>query len=279
MRGIPPLLQLRTPRLAGPLTHPRPCIGVNQLSNLKEKFAVINLRRWFSSSSRSSIRYHVPPTPQQNRRFLGFLDRIPQNAIFYGIIGLNSFVFVMWFMAAQKYKQERDPSAILWMQRNFTTSWENLTSGRIWTPLAACFSHKDLSHILVNGFTFFFMAQPVLQMLGSRQFVFLYLGGGVIASFASMTYSKWAGKLNYSSHGASGAIYSVVSLLACVAPNMKFHLYGILPVPAWLAVTGLFTYDLYSTISNKSGTTDTVGHVGGVIAGILYFIMWRFRVL
>ena len=48
-----------------------------------------------------------------------------------------------------------------------------------------------------------------------------------------------------------GAIYSVVSLLACVAPTTTFQLYGIIPVPAWLVVTGLFSYDLYSTLSNK----------------------------
>jgi membrane associated rhomboid family serine protease len=46
-----------------------------------------------------------------------------------------------------------------------------------WTLVTACFSHRDWAHILFNGFTFFFMAQPVLKMLGSRQFIFLYLGG------------------------------------------------------------------------------------------------------
>ncbi len=89
----------------------------------------------------------------------------------------------------------------------------------------------------------------------------------MFSSFSSIFYSKWIGKDNYSSHGASGkpynciyiftyslfdtgAIYSVVSMLACVAPKMTFQLYGFIPVPAWLAITGLFTYDLYSTMSN-----------------------------
>ena len=48
-----------------------------------------------------------------------------------------------------------------------------------------------------------------------------------------------------------GAIYSVVALLACVAPRMTFQLYGIIPIPAWLAVTGLFAYDMYSTLADK----------------------------
>ena len=48
-----------------------------------------------------------------------------------------------------------------------------------------------------------------------------------------------------------GAIFSVTTLLACIAPTMKFHLYGIIPIPAWLVVSGLFGYDLYATLSNQ----------------------------
>ncbi|CAA7260147.1 unnamed protein product [Cyclocybe aegerita] len=236
--------------------------------------------RWLSTSSRSSLRYHPPDSHpgQTQRRFLGFLDKIPQNVIFYGIIGLNSAVFFMWYMASQKYRLEGDPSAIYWMTNNFTDSWRNLASGRIWTPFTCCFSHKDWSHILMNGFTFFFMARPVLQLLGSRQFIFLYLGGGLISSFTSLVYAKLAGKYGYSSHGASGAIFSIVTLLACVAPTMTFQLYGIIPIPAWLVVSGLFSYDVYATVKNTAGTTDTMGHVGGVVAGIGYFLLKRFRV-
>lgn len=64
-----------------------------------------NLQRYFSSTTRASLRYHPPPPPRLNhgREFLGFLDRIPHNTIFYGIIGLNSAVFAMWFLAAEKY--------------------------------------------------------------------------------------------------------------------------------------------------------------------------------
>ncbi|KAF8803826.1 rhomboid-domain-containing protein [Phlegmacium glaucopus] len=234
-----------------------------------------NYRPIFTSAP-LSLRYHPPQNPQQARRFLGFLDKIPQNFIFYGIIGINSVVFTMWYMAVQKYKQQGDPSTVLWMRENFLSSWNNLVSGRLWTPLTSCFSHQDLSHILFNGFTFFFMAQPMLQILGSRQFIFLYLGGGLISSFSSIAYAKLSGKMDYASHGASGAIYSIVSLFACVAPTTKFQLYGIVPVPAWLVVTGLFSYDLYSTLSNKSGTTDTVGHVSGILAGVAYFVLRRF---
>lgn len=48
-----------------------------------------------------------------------------------------------------------------------------------------------------------------------------------------------------------GAIYSVVSFFACVAPRAQFALFGIVPMPAWLFVTGVFLIDGYSALNNK----------------------------
>jgi len=65
--------------------------------------------------------------------------------------------------------------------------------------------------------------------------------------------------------------------LACVAPTLTFRLYGIIPVPAWLVVAGIFSYDTYSTINDKGGTVDTAGHVAGLLAGAGFFLGKRFR--
>jgi len=108
----------------------------------------LNHHRWLSTPSRPLLRHYVRPKPPPSQQFLGFLNKIPHNTVFYGIISLNCLVFGMWFMAIQKYvclpfvhqfifisnhlqKQERDPSAIVWMQANFTNSWQNLKSGRL----------------------------------------------------------------------------------------------------------------------------------------------------
>jgi len=114
-------------------------------------------------------------------------------------------------------------------------------------------------------------------MLGSRQFLFLYLGGGLVASVGSMVWNLVVKGRDAASYGASGAIYSVVSFLACVAPTMTFQLYGIIPVPAWLLVTGVFAYDTYSAIYDKQRGTDTAGHVAGLLAGMGYYFLVRRR--
>ena len=67
------------------------------------------------TSAPLSRRYYPPQNSRQARRFLGFLDNIPQDFIFYGIIGINSAVFVMWYMAVQKFVSEDFTDIILWM--------------------------------------------------------------------------------------------------------------------------------------------------------------------
>ncbi|KAH0587385.1 hypothetical protein H2248_006182 [Termitomyces sp. 'cryptogamus'] len=237
--------------------------------------------RFFTSPTLKARGRPYPHRAYQNHQkppFLGFLDRIPQNTVFWGIITINGVVFFAWTLTKQRVKSEGVIEPLRWMMDNFTSSWKNFSEGRIWTLITATFSHQHIPHILVNGFTFYFMAKPVLELFGTRKFLFLYMGGGLIASLVSLGWHKLVDHKDVSSLGASGAIYSVVSLLACLAPTMTFHLYGIIPIPAWLVVPGLFAYDTYSAMYNKEGTTDAAGHVGGLLAGIAYYLALRFRI-
>ncbi|KAJ7047564.1 hypothetical protein C8F04DRAFT_1059331 [Mycena alexandri] len=230
-------------------------------------------RRPFNSSS--SRRYNQG----YNRRFLAFLDDVPQDTVFWGIIGLNGLVFATSWWAKKKLEVERNPALFIWMRKHFATSWSSLSAGRIWTPFTSMFAHADIPHILFNGFTFYFMAPITLQILGSRQFLFLYLGGGAIASLGSIAYNKVFRNRDPYSLGASAAIYSAISFLAFSAPKMTLLLYGIIPVPIWLAVSGIFTYDLYRTAADKGGTDGTAAHVGGIMAGAGYYFLRLFRIL
>ncbi|KAF9449915.1 rhomboid-domain-containing protein [Macrolepiota fuliginosa MF-IS2] len=234
--------------------------------------------RSFFSSSKYGLRYQPPQSRRPSGPFLGFLDNIPTKYVFWGIIGINCTVFFLWKAAAARTKLEHDPSAVVWMYQNFTNSITNLQNGRVWTILTSTFSHYDIGHIFFNMFTFYFMSKHLLNSIGSRQFILLYLGGGVIASCTSMAYSHFVKNRDRPAHGASGAVYSVLAVVACAAPTMSFHLYGILPVPAWLVVSGVFAYDSYNTLKDTSGMTDSVGHVGGLLAGVGYYFARRYRI-
>jgi len=132
----------------------------------------------------------------------------------------------------------------------------------------------------MNGFTFYMMAPTVLGWLGIRSFFALYLGGGLMSSWASVWFNNTLRpKENFSAHGASGAIYSIVSFFACVAPKAEFALFAVIPMPAWFLVTAVFLFDGYSAMNNWQPGTDTAGHVAGILAGVGYYVGKRFRLL
>lgn len=250
-------------------------------TRLNAAFLLSRSPRYFSSHHHTLQRWVRHPQSEdpgsKKNSFFKFLDDIPKDALFIGILATNAVVFGMWYMASQKLKYQRDPSSFKWMVDHFVSSWNNVKSGRVWTLVTSCFSHEGIGHILFNGFTFYFMAQPVLHMLGSRQFLILYLGSGIASNVVSMGYSHFIEGRDKGSMGASAAIYSVISYLACVAPKMTFQLYGIIPIPAWLAVTGIFAYDAYSTVAKSRSQVDTVGHVAGLLSGIGYFLFRKKR--
>ncbi|KAF9046048.1 rhomboid-domain-containing protein [Hymenopellis radicata] len=221
------------------------------------------LRRSRERASYTSIRHY---NGQPSFRRASWLDRIPPNFVFFGIIGLNGLVFGMWRIA-------HDPQQKLFMFKNFAASWQN-TFRRPWTLITAAFSHIDFGHILFNGLTFYFFARPVLEVLGSRSFLGFYLASAAISNFAQVVLGKHGFSL-----GASGAVYSVVTLLACMAPRMTFVIWFI-PVPAYLAAPGLFAWDMYWQLKNQqSDTTGHAAHVVGMLSGVGYFLLKRYRIL
>lgn len=90
-----------TPSWSSTFAHRKPTVG---------PFITFRDRPIFTSAL-LSIRHH-PPQPEKPRqayRFFGFLDKIPEDFIFYGIIGINSVVFMMWYLATQKFVSEDLP--------------------------------------------------------------------------------------------------------------------------------------------------------------------------
>ncbi|KIY65433.1 hypothetical protein CYLTODRAFT_424342 [Cylindrobasidium torrendii FP15055 ss-10] len=195
-----------------------------------------------------------------------FLDRIPANWVFYGIIGTNVLVFAMWRSIVTREQQ-------IFMIQNFTTSMTN-TVQRPWTLLTAAFSHADMKHILFNGMTFFFCARSVLDLLGPRRFLALYTSAAVISSLVASISTQ--GNPRSMTLGASGAVFSVLSVIGCVAPYSTFYVYFI-PVPAYLAVGGLFAYDAYKWYAMPPDGTSHAGHIAGALTGLGYFLLFRGR--
>ncbi|KAJ9121159.1 hypothetical protein QFC24_004833 [Naganishia onofrii] len=200
--------------------------------------------------------------------------------VVYGLIGLNVAIYGLWQYAHTSWSRFRDPSLYYWMTRNFIVSEANFAAGRLHTLLTACFSHSTSSHIFLNMLGLYFIAPATVGLLGTTGFLGLYLGGGIISSLVSLGWHRIVtgnrGKPR-GSEGASGAIYASLAYFAAMFPQAKFLMFFIVPMPAWVAVGGIFAYDLYQSILVPTSMTDSAGHIGGILAGVGFALVSRGR--
>ncbi|KAI0254298.1 hypothetical protein BJV78DRAFT_1152427 [Lactifluus subvellereus] len=224
--------------------------------------------------------WESPGGPWQ--RLVQRFNSIPPNYLLFGILGVNGAVFAAWsYVQMFQNVADRPPGVkrlTRWLQNNFTNSYENLHKGRFWTLVTSTFSHAQPGHAFVNGLTFYFFAPAVLTVLGGNaQFLALYLGSGAFASLASLVWNK---ERNYQSLGASGAIYALASLFAFARPRAQFLLFFVVRMPAWACMGSIACFDVYNAFTRQFPSLDSAGHVGGLTAGALYWIMrTRFRLL
>ena len=147
------------------------------------------------------------------------------------------------------------------MYKNFASSWANLQ--RPWTLITSCFSHMDTSHIFVNLFSFYFLAPAAMSILTTSQFLGLYLLAGLVGNGVQLAATLVQNRgIPSFSVGASGAINGVLTFFACAFPYQKLVIMLVVPLPAWVAVSGIITYDMYIALKHpvseftRYGQTD-----------------------
>lgn len=62
-----------------------------------------------------------------------------------------------------------------------------------------------------------------------------------------------------------------------IFPNTTFLLFFVVPMPAWALIGGVFAYDGYSAIFRPGSGTDSAGHLGGILAGLMAALYARRR--
>lgn len=214
---------------------------------------------------------------------------LPPESVILGLLGVNTAVFGAW-MYARDRAQHGDAHPYAFMMRHFTSGEPQLLAGRWWTLLTSCFSHQDTMHWGVNMLTFALTAPAIVPIIGAPSLVSLYVGAGLASSFTSIVWpyivdpivhgerSSLARRRYTYSQGASGSVYAILSAFTMMRPSSTIYLFFAIPMPAWACIGGLFAWEWYNAhFPSPRSHTDSVGHVGGLLAGVLYARMWRGR--
>jgi len=136
-----------------------------------------------------------------------------------------------------------------------------IASGQPWRLITAMFLHAGIGHLIYNMLALALIGHLVEPILGRKKYLILYIGSGLISGIAFLL----LGKIGVSV-GASGAVFGLfaVGFTFAIINKIKFlrNLIGI-----------------YAGSSLLLGFiipgTDNLGHIGGVIGGLLIYYFMR----
>ena len=187
----------------------------------------------------------------------------PGQKVVAAMLAAHLGIFAMWSLAM---RMPHSPLATV------AESWflHYPPHRRYLTYFTSLFSHASGSHLLFNSFALWTFGAPIIdRYLGPEQFLALYLTGGVVASLASVLVQTARGRF-HPSLGASGAIFSIVGLLAAVNPTAQVSLFFVFPMELQHGVAAAAAFDVFGLLFWRASRLDHAAHLGGLCVGLVY---------
>ncbi len=187
------------------------------------------------------------------------------------IIVINVVVFAAWSVLPAQ-----------WMIENFLVSLAHLADGRYWVLITSVFSHHLPIHIMINMLVLWSFGSVLERLLGFGRFLRFYLVAGLAASLAHVLTSTWLldRPPESAALGASGAVAGLLLLFSLTFPKHRILIFGVLPAPALVAALAFIGIDIWGLFAQADGGGLPIGHgahLGGALAGIIYYFMLRRR--
>ena len=153
-------------------------------------------------------------------------------------------------------------------------------SPKIYTIVTHMYIHGSILHLLMNMVFLIFIGIPFEERVGSKKFVFIYFGAGILGILVNAWITFYYPLFNPDviGIGASGAIFGVMSAYAFLHPRDEIIApLGpiITKVPVILVAV---VYFLIETVYVLFFVQDSVGHivhVGGFVSGVYIAFLLR----
>lgn len=147
---------------------------------------------------------------------------------------------------------------------------------QFWSILTYTFVHLTLLHLFFNMLCLYWFGKIFLQYFSGRQFVGIYIFGGICGGLAYMlsyNYLPYFDGQTALLCGASASIMALITASALERPNMQIRLlfFGVIRLK-WVAVCAVLISMLGMTSSNAGGE---IAHIGGAVGGALWLLLLR----
>jgi membrane associated rhomboid family serine protease len=104
------------------------------------------------------------------------------------------------------------------------------------------------------------------------------MAGGVLASLAFFLFNTFVVTSTFHLLGASGAVFTILTLAACYFPNSKAGLLFIpIQIPLKYLALIFIAIDLFSFSRGANSGIAHLAHLGGAAVGFILYFLWEKR--
>jgi membrane associated rhomboid family serine protease len=205
--------------------------------------------------------YRTPPAG------FGFGMLPPMGRITQRLLIANIVIFLVHMLL---FRSSSRPDPVI---RVFALSLYGLRHGMLWQLVTYMFLHGGLWHLVGNMFGLFFFGRELEMHLGSRRFLLLYFGCGVLGALGWLLLgSLGLYTLDIPMIGASGAVFGIVGAYAALFPyrQVTLLLFFVIPVTMTARTMALVFGGLSLLLLGDGSSIAHAAHLGGGIAGYVY---------
>jgi membrane associated rhomboid family serine protease len=147
----------------------------------------------------------------------------------------------------------------------------------IWQIFTYMFLHGNFWHIFFNMYALLIFGMPIEQEWGGRKLLLYYLFTGTGAGITIFLMNLISQGQAYISPtlGASGAVFGLLLAFGVLFPDVELLIFFILPIKAKYLVVLYGGMELFFELSGSTSNVSHVGHLGGLLFGIIYFIVFK----
>lgn len=138
--------------------------------------------------------------------------------------------------------------------------------GQWWRLFSEMFLHASVTHIVFNMASLLAVGTLAERLYGSKKFLAIYLGAGLIGSLVSFAYAVVQANLNVLGVGASGAIFGVAGALLTV----RFQQTDVIPAALRRRISSSMAPLVLVSLFLAAATpyVDNSAHLGGLLGGM-----------
>ena len=140
-----------------------------------------------------------------------------------------------------------------------------------WSIISSFFMHGTFFHITFNMLWLYQLGDTLLNNIGKKKFINLYMVGGIITGLSVLLYG-YLFDINSYLLGASGAVSVIIFASIYLFPEEIINIFGIFELKMKQIAWGLVVFSVFGLFGTNTG--GNIAHLSGALMGYIYIKLY-----